>query len=66
MSTLKMKSMKKILHTVPGVTFVIGLHNSINDETVLKFMIIDNNKQLCYLDDLILTLKKMYANVIIL
>ena len=57
MSTLKIKSMKEAIHAVTGVTFVVGLHNSINDETVLKFMITDDNKQLCYLDNLNLTLK---------
>ena len=57
MSTLKIKSMKETIHVVTGVTFVVGLHNSINDETVLKFMITDDNKQLCYLDNLNLTLK---------
>ena len=41
MSTLKLKSMKKVLRAVAGVTFVAGLHDSINDETSLKFMITD-------------------------
>ena len=44
MSTLKMKSMKKVIHTVTGVTFVVDLHDSINDEAILKFMITDDNK----------------------
>ena len=38
-----MKSTKNIFHTVTGVTFA-------NDNSVLKFMITDENKQLCYLD----------------
>ena len=57
MSTLKIQSIKEVLHDVINVSFVVGLHDYINDETVLKFMIIDDNKQLYYLDDLILTLK---------
>ena len=57
MSTLKIQSMKEVLHDVTIVAFIVGLHDYINDETVLKFMITDDNKQLYYLDDLILTLK---------
>ena len=60
--------MKKVLHGVTGVTFVVGLQDSINDDTVLKFMITQNNKYLCNLDDLSLTLKKNlreYYNVIV-
>ena len=45
-----------VLHAVTGVMFVVGLHDYINDETVLKFVITDDNKQLCYLDDLNLIL----------
>ena len=58
MSTLKMKTMKRVLHTITGVTFVVGMHDSINDDIVFKFMVTDDNKQLCCLDDLSLTLKK--------
>ena len=43
MSELKIKSTKNIFHTVTGVTFA-------NDNSVLKFMITDDNKQLYYLD----------------
>ena len=50
MSELKMKFTKHILHAVTGVTFVVGLHTVSNDNSVLKFMITDENKQLCYLD----------------
>ena len=63
-----MKSMKKVLHSVTGVTFVVGLQDSINDEIVLKFMITYNNKYLCNLHDLSLTLKtnlSEYYNVIV-
>ena len=68
MLTLKMQSMKNILYAVTGVTFVIGLYNYTNDETLLKFIITDDDKQLFYLDDLSLTLKKNlceYYNIII-
>ena len=57
MSTLKMKTMKRFFHTITGDTFVVGLHDSINDDIIFKFMITDDNKQLCYLDNLNLTLK---------
>ena len=68
MSTLKIQSMKKVLHTITGVIFVVDLHDYINDETVVTFMIIDCNKQLCYLDDPSLTLKQNFCecyNVIV-
>ena len=58
MSTLRMKPMKGILYAVTGVRFDVGLHDFINNETVFKFMITDNNKQLCYLDKISLTLKQ--------
>ena len=58
MSNLKMKSTKNILHAITAVTFVIGLHTFTNDDIVLKFMITDVNKRLCYLDVISLTLKK--------
>ena len=45
-----MKSTINVLHAVTGVTFVIGLYTVSNDNSVLKFMIIDDNKQICYLD----------------
>ena len=53
-----MKSTKNIRHAVSGVTFVIGLHAFTNDDSVLKFIITDENKQLCYLDFVSLALKK--------
>ena len=52
-----MKSTKKVLHAVTSVTFVVGLYNFTSDDSVLKFMIIDDNKQLCYVDFISLTLK---------
>ena len=39
-----MKSLKKVFYTVTGVTFIVGLHDSINDETVLNSMITNDNK----------------------
>ena len=57
MSNLKMKSTKTFLHAVTGVTFVVGLHNFTNDDSVLKFMITDDNKEFCDLDVISLTLK---------
>ena len=60
MSNLKMKSTKNILHAITAVTFVIGLHTFTNDDIVLKFMIIDDNKQLCYLDGVSPVLKKEF------
>ena len=53
-----MKSTKNVLHVVTGVTFVVGLHIVSNDNSVLKFMITDDNKHLCYLDVVSLALKK--------
>ena len=53
-----MKSTKKNLHAVTGITFVVGLYTITNDDSVLKFMITDDNKQLCYLDVVSLALKK--------
>ena len=64
MSELKMISTKNVLHIVTGVTFVIGLHTVSNDNSVLKFMIIDDNKQICYLDVVSPALKIFYVNVI--
>ena len=58
MSELKMKSTKNVLHAVTDVTFVIGLYSVSNDNSVLKFMITDDNKQLCYLDVVSHALKK--------
>ena len=58
MSELKMKSTKNVLHAVTDVTFVVGLHTISNDNSVLKFMITDDNKQLCYLDVVSPVLKK--------
>ena len=58
MSTLKMQSIKKVFNTVTGVAFVVDLQDYINDETALKFIITADNKQLCHLDDLSLTLKE--------
>ena len=52
-----MKSTKANLHNVTGVTFVVDLHTVSNDDSVLKFMIIDDNTQLCYLDLVSLALK---------
>ena len=59
MSNLKMKSTKNVLHAVTGVTFVVGLHNFTNYKSVLKFMITDDNKQLCYYDAISYVLKKI-------
>ena len=56
--TLKIQSIKRVLHAVTIVTIVVGLHDFINDETVINFMIIDDSKELCYLDDLSLYIKK--------
>ena len=53
-----MKSTKNVLHAVTGVTFIIGLHIFSNDNSVLKFMITDDNKQLSYLDVVSPVLKK--------
>ena len=53
-----MKSTKCFLHVITGVTLVVGLYTFINDDSVLKFMITDDNKQLCYLDVFSLALKK--------
>ena len=50
--------MKKVLYAVTGIRFVVGLHDFINNEIVFKFMITDNNKQLCYLDEINLTLRQ--------
>ena len=61
MLNLKMKSTKNVLHAVTGVTgitVVVGLHNFTNYESVLKFMITDDNKQLCYYDAISHVLKK--------
>ena len=58
MSELKMKSTINVLHAVTGATFVIGLYSVSNDNSVLKFMITDDNKQLCYLDVVSPVLKK--------
>ena len=62
-----MTSTNNVLHAVTGATFVVGLHNYINDESVLKFMITDDNTQLCYLSVVSDTLKKnIYVNVTML
>ena len=58
MFELKMKSAKNILHTVTGVTFVVDFHTFTNDDSVLKLMITDDNKQRCYLNVVNLALKK--------
>ena len=58
MSELKMKSTKNVLLAVTGVTIAVGLHKFSNDDSVLKFMITDDNKQFYYLDVVILALKK--------
>ena len=50
MSELTMVSTKNFPHAVTGVIFVICLYTVSNDNSVLKFMITDDNKQLCYLD----------------
>ena len=63
---LKWNQWKGVLHAVAGVTFIVGLHNFINVDKVLKFMISDNNKKLCYLGDLSFTLKKNHVKVIML
>ena len=66
MSNLKMKSTKNVLHAVTGVTFVVGLHTFSNDDSVLKFMITDNKKQLCCIDFVNLSLKKILCECYII
>ena len=39
-----MKSTKNILHAATSVTLGVGLHTFTNDDSVLKFIITDNNK----------------------
>ena len=58
MSELTMVSTKNFPHAVTGVIFVICLYTVSNDNSVLKFMITDDNKQLCYLDVVSHALKK--------
>ena len=53
-----MESTKTILCAATSVTFVVDLHTVSNDNSELKFMIIDDNKQLCYLDVVSTALKK--------
>ena len=50
MAELKMISTEKNLNAITGVAFFIGLHTVTNDDIVLKSVITDDNKQLCYLD----------------
>ena len=58
MLELKIISTKSVFHAVTGVTFVVSMHTFSNDNSVLKFMITGDNKQLCYLDVVSPALKK--------
>ena len=50
MLSLKMKLVNKVVHTVTGVTFVMGLKYFSDDETTVKFILTEDNKQIFYLD----------------
>ena len=45
-----MNSMKKVVHVVNGVTFVVGLEYFVNDKFTLNFILLSDNKQICHHD----------------
>ena len=47
-----MKLTNNAVHTIVGDTFVMGLHDLTNDETIVKFIVTMDNKQICYLHHL--------------
>ena len=42
--------MNKVVHPVTSVTFVVGLKYFADDETIVKFILTEDNKQIFYLD----------------
>ena len=42
--------MNKMVHAITGITFVVGLHDFSNDEITIKFMLTEDNNQICYFD----------------
>lgn len=64
MSPLKMKSVNKMVHAITGITFVVGLHDFSNDEITIKFMLTEDNNQICYFDFVSNMLKIMDVKVI--
>ena len=57
MLSMKMKSTNKVLQAVTGVIFVVGLKYFADDETIVKCLLIKDNKSVCYLEFLSNTLK---------
>ena len=57
MSYLKMKSVNKEIHTITGVTFVVDFNDFVDDEIIVKYMVTEDDKQICYLDFVGNTLK---------
>ena len=49
--------MNDAAHVIADDTFVMGLHDLINYETTVKFMVTKDNKHICYLDFVSNTLK---------
>ena len=64
MSPLKMKSVNKMVHAITGITFVVDLHDFSNDEITIKFMLTEDNNQICYFDFVSNMLKIMDVKVI--
>ena len=64
MSPLKMKSVNKMVYAITGITFVVGLHDFSNDEITIKFMLTEDNNQICYFDFVSNMLKIMDVKVI--
>ena len=58
-----MKSVNKVHHAVPCVTFVFSLKYFAKDETVVKDMFTKDNEQICYLDFLSIALKNHLCKI---
>ena len=58
-----MNPVKKVVHDVNGVTFVVGLKEFADDDTTVNFLLLSDKKQLCYFDFVSTALKRQgYKN----
>ena len=58
MSDFKIKSVRnKVVHSFTSVAFIIGFSDFADDESTVKCILIEDNKQIYYLDFVVNTLK---------
>ena len=58
MSDFKIKSASnKVVHSFTSVAFIVSFSDFVNDEFTVRYTLIEDNTQICYLDFVVNTLK---------